>query len=343
MFQGSSDSRASEQHHNAAADMSFGWLMLEGSLFASEFNFSKLLNEPLPQGAVGHEEAGQQLSFAQQAHGCSIQPSQQQENSFGHPDLLSQPGIQLSIQSPGFSSVNLLAEEVKQIHDKLSELKMEKDQLALHVENNEMIIKGLQEEVTLLTEKLKQKVAATTKNVSNKYPILKSRVHNIMQDMCAINRLGAEDHTNKLCKYKDGLPDKKTLEVINGQVICYTQAVIDSVMAEEKVRHDQGGSELSNNEYNCKTIGLLANQYWHSLAANITNMVNPERQVKQRCHLKGVVAMIDTDFGLDYHTIHEDALSENLKAHCKVQDIPSNGWMKYIAFIHILDGIHKAK
>ncbi|KAL4064218.1 hypothetical protein V8B97DRAFT_1920136 [Scleroderma yunnanense] len=240
MFQGSSDSRASEQHHNAAADMSFGWLMLEnttfpllsdhgapqrhhneGSLFASEFNFSKLLNEPLPQGAVGHEEAGQQLSFAQQAHGCSIQPSQQQENSFGHPDLLSQPDIQLSIQSPGFSSVNLLAEEVKQIHDKLSELKMEKDQLALHVENNEMIIKGLQEEVTLLTEKLKQKVAATTKNVSNKYPILKSRVHNIMQDMCAINRLGAEDHTNKLCKYKDGLPDKKTLEVINGQTVLW--------------------------------------------------------------------------------------------------------------------------
>ncbi|KAL4065895.1 hypothetical protein J3A83DRAFT_4190205 [Scleroderma citrinum] len=187
MFQGSSNHGAPNQHSNATTDVSFRWhgnasldnvpsplSPEESSLFRNNFNFSKTLNEPLPQGARGHESAGQCLSFMQQAQGCLmllVLSDTCQDGSFGEPNTSSvglsmhdryttHQQIQLMLHgahryynfpsqaagipsSSGLSPMQLLAEEINKINIKLSELQIANKRLTLHVEDSEVTIDAL--------------------------------------------------------------------------------------------------------------------------------------------------------------------------------------------------------
>ncbi|KAL4078646.1 hypothetical protein V8B97DRAFT_2021035 [Scleroderma yunnanense] len=262
--------------------------------------------------------------------------------------------------------MQLLAEEINKINIKLSELQIANKRLTLHVEDKE---------VSLTTNKLQQKSVSTTKNISNQHPKLKSVLHHKVLDLCGIKRLGLEDHIHALAKHIEGLPDQRLSEDIDAHVdhtmnLQFLHAVVDSIMEDEKVRR----ADLEDNDYVPETIMTIAKSYGHTLATDMHSSMDPDKQAKctvlntgkcqcmrrgtvlavdefeKKYGMKGVVAMIDMDFSLDNQTIDGEGLSENLKACCKAQDIPSNECMRagltwwsldYIAFFCILDTIHK--
>ncbi|KAL4067435.1 hypothetical protein V8B97DRAFT_2025007 [Scleroderma yunnanense] len=215
--------------------------------------------------------------------------------------------------SSGLGPMQLLAEEIKKINVKLSELQIANERLTLCVED---------EEVSLATNKLQQKLVST-KNISNQHPKLK------------------------------GLPNQRPSEDIDGQIIWqpvwsahFLHTVVDSIMEDEKAKCAQGKTELEDNDYVPETVMMMAKSYWHTLATNICSSTDPDKQAKctvlntgkhqcmrrgmfeKKYGMQGAVAMIDTDFGSDNQTIDEEGLGENSKACCKAQDIPSNGWMR---------------
>ncbi|KAL4071541.1 hypothetical protein V8B97DRAFT_2023702 [Scleroderma yunnanense] len=251
-------------------------------------------------------------------------------SAHGHYDFPSQAaGIP---SSSGLGLMQLLAEEIKKINIKLSELQIANERLTLCVEDGESIL------------------------------------HCKVLDMCSIERLGLEDCIHALAKCCLEDINVWSAHVDHTMNLQFLHAVVDSIMEDEKAKHAQGKTELEDNDYIPETVMTMAKSYWHTLATNICSSTDPDKQAKHtvlntgkhQCMRRGmfekkygvqeVVAMIDMDFSLDNQTINEEGLSENLKACCKAQDVPSNGWMRagltwwlldYVAFLHILDTIHK--
>ncbi|KAI6020537.1 hypothetical protein EDC04DRAFT_2901679 [Pisolithus marmoratus] len=84
------------------------------------------------------------------------------------------PGNQyIQSSSSGLNPTHILTEEIKKINIKLAELQVAHEQLALHVENNEMVVGSLREEVHTTTSKSQSKSASAAKNISNQHPKLK--------------------------------------------------------------------------------------------------------------------------------------------------------------------------
>ncbi|KAL4073274.1 hypothetical protein V8B97DRAFT_2023065 [Scleroderma yunnanense] len=261
----------------------------------------------------------------------------------------------------GRCPMQLLAEEIKKINVKLSELQIANERLTLCMED---------EEVSLTTNKLQQKLASTTKNISNQHPKLKSILHCKVLDMCSIERLGLEDHIHALAECIEGLPNQRPSKDIDSQIIWrpvwsahidhtmnlqFLHAVVDSIMEDEKAKCAQGKTELEDNDYIPETVMTMAKSYWHTLATDICSSTDPDMQAKHtvlntgkhQCTRRGT---FEKKYGVQGVTINEEGLSENLKACHKAQDVPSNGWMRagltwqsldYIAFLCILDTIHK--
>ncbi|KAL4077441.1 hypothetical protein J3A83DRAFT_4185838 [Scleroderma citrinum] len=118
MFSMSLDHGATQRHGNPSLDASFDSMPSpltseESSLFRNDFNFSKTLNKPLLVSLYAH----------------------------GHYDFPSQAaGIP---SSSGLGLMQLLAEEIKKINIKLSELQIANERLTLCVEDGEVAINSL--------------------------------------------------------------------------------------------------------------------------------------------------------------------------------------------------------
>ncbi|KAL4081112.1 hypothetical protein J3A83DRAFT_4184989 [Scleroderma citrinum] len=216
MFSMSLDHGMTQRHGNPSLDTSFDSMPSlltseESSLFRNDFNFSKMLNEPLPQGVRGHESTGQCLLFMQHAQGHSMLlafSDTHQDRSFGcitlNLTLRNMPYLPSNVHSPampspatslnsllayselntssvglsmhnrytthqqiesmlhgthehydfpsqaagipsssGLSPMQLLAEEIKKINVKLSELQIANERLTLCMEDGEVAINGL--------------------------------------------------------------------------------------------------------------------------------------------------------------------------------------------------------
>ncbi|KAI5996794.1 hypothetical protein EDC04DRAFT_2612690 [Pisolithus marmoratus] len=226
---------------------------------------------------------------------------------------LHDPGNQyIQSSSSSLNPTHVLAEEIKKINIKLVELQVAHKQLALHVENNEMVVGSL----TFATQ-----------------PIL----HKKVLEICGMDMLGQADCLKTLAQYQHGLPDQWPSE----ESMFTSSIALWMELWKMRRQSLQAKGELDDNDYVSTTVMMMAKSYWRMLASDIHAMADPQGQAKRKdqisdkCHrsrwgqiahhrrgameefekkfgVQGAAAMIDSDFGSDNQTIDEELLSEDM-------------------------------